>query len=142
MSDTQTFVFEKDTEMTHNQKYGKLGEKKVCRFLKRNGYKIVNRNYRTKNGEIDIIACKNHIIAFVEVKTRAEGMLVSGLEAVDWKKQKKIILTSKQYMLYTKCKFQPRFDVADVTITGKTIRKAQIEYYENAFGDKDKFSIL
>ncbi len=54
----------------HNKKIGRLGEKMAAKYLKRQGYKIIAKNYNTHYGEIDIIATKNNCVAFIEVKTR------------------------------------------------------------------------
>ena len=72
--------------MKHNQILGNQGEELAANFLKKNKYKIINRNYRTPYGEIDIIARKNKLIVFVEVKTRSTTYFGSGLEAITRKK--------------------------------------------------------
>ena len=68
---------------------GKLGEDYTVQYLEKNGYSIVARNYRKRCGEIDIVAVKDDIIAFVEVKTRSSNAFGAPAEAVDYKKQKK-----------------------------------------------------
>jgi putative endonuclease len=77
-------------------KIGKSGEDRVAAFLRSKGYKIVKRNYQCRVGEIDIIAERREYIVFVEVKTRKAGSLVSGEEAVNFKKQERIILNIRQ----------------------------------------------
>ena len=69
---------------------GNFGETVVCNYLTQQGYDIVKRNYCIRGGEIDIIAIKSDFICFVEVKTRKENSMVSGLEAVTRKKQLRI----------------------------------------------------
>ena len=64
---------------TQCRKAGNIGEDAVCGFLVRHGYEIIKRNFTVRGGEIDIIAEKADIIAFVEVKTREHGSLTSCL---------------------------------------------------------------
>lgn len=113
-------------------KTGALGEKNVVKYLKKHKFKIVERNFVSRFGEIDIIAKNKEFLVFVEVKTRKENSLVSGVCAVDSKKQQKIILTAEYYLSQNETALQPRFDVAEVIYTKDTI-KYQINYIENAF---------
>src|SRR2546421_10148684 len=70
---------------------GARGEKLACRFLKRNGYKILFRNFRGRSGgEIDVVCRDNDTLVFVEVKTRTREDFGRPLEAVDRAKQKRI----------------------------------------------------
>lgn len=113
---------------------GRLGEDAVCELLVRRGHRIVGRNYRRKVGEIDIISEFDGFIVFTEVKTRKYGSMVSGIEAVDRRKQKKIILTSDAYLTEHDTGLQPRYDVAEVTITrGELPRVVRIDICEDAF---------
>lgn len=113
---------------------GYIGEKKTASYLKRRGYKILERNFRVKSGEIDIIAKKGGIIAFVEVKTRKEDAFQKGVFAVDGKKQRKIKSAAGCYLQQTGYSLQPRFDISDITVKKFGIMKKYIiEYYENAF---------
>ncbi len=68
---------------------GRQGENLVCSFLKKNGYKILEKNYTTPFGEADIIAYKDQTVFFVEVKTRSTCLYGTPAEAVGYKKQKK-----------------------------------------------------
>lgn len=69
------------------QELGRFGEEKAAHYLSRLGFMIVAINYRTKLGEIDIVAKKNHVLHFVEVKTRSSLTCGKPLEAVTPKKQ-------------------------------------------------------
>lgn len=100
-------------------KTGAEGEKRVANFLRRQGFQILKRNFQCKYGEIDIIAENEEYILFVEVKTRKENSLVSGVEAVDAYKQRRITLTANDYITKTECEKQPRFDIAEVTVFEK-----------------------
>lgn len=113
---------------------GNAGESAVCRYLLLKGYHIIDRNFRTRFGEIDIIAQKGKYIAFVEVKTRKKNSKISGIYAVDSHKQQRIIMAAKEYILRNNCELQPRFDVAEVTHSGRLLHRHQIKYITNAFG--------
>ena len=110
---------------------GKEGEKRVAIFLRKHGYNIVKRNFQCRYGEIDIIAENNEYILFVEVKTRKEGALISGMDAVESHKQSRLTLAAQDYMARTRCEKQPRFDVAEVYL--QESGKLRIDYLENAF---------
>lgn len=111
---------------------GKAGEDFAARYLRKNGYQILERNYHSRFGEIDIIAGKGEYIVFVEVKTRKPGSMVSPLESVTPSKQRKIRQTARFYLAAHQDGLQPRFDVACVTeVPGK--HGFTIEYFENAF---------
>lgn len=112
---------------------GNAGESAVCRYLKHRGYTILDRNYKTRFGEIDIIAKKKNVIAIIEVKTRKENSMVSGLDAVGFRKQQKIIMAAKDYILKKHIDLQPRFDVAEVTDKGKRLFRFSVNYIENAY---------
>jgi putative endonuclease len=71
-------------------KIGVVGEKIASNFLLKNGYKLLNKNYRTKYGEIDLIALKNNVIHFIEVKTKTSNLPIYPYEAVNDKKITKI----------------------------------------------------
>jgi len=117
--------------MSDKKDTGMTGEKLTAAYLERHGYKILSRNYTVRGGEIDIIAEKDGIIAFTEVKTRSDNYLSSGASAVTAAKQKHIIKTSIIYMMRSGSECQPRYDVSEVIMkNGKPVR---INYYENAF---------
>ena len=116
------------------QKRGRIGENAVCGWLKTEGCVIAARNYSVPPyGEIDIVAEKDGITAFVEVKARKQGAKVGGTAAVTPSKQKKLILAASQYADTHPCG-RCRFDVAEVDLTdGKTPRITALRYYPNAF---------
>ncbi len=115
--------------------FGVGGERRVAEYLRQNGYIIVKRNYRDRFGEIDIIAETRDKIAFVEVKTRSESAMVSGFEAVDQNKQRRLYKTGMLFLKRLHRKLEPRFDVAEVTVGQNpdgTLRW-KLHYLENAF---------
>lgn len=112
---------------------GRMGESAVCRYLMQQGYTIRKRNYRIRGGEIDIIAQKGEILAFVEVKTRYVSETVSPLEWLLPQQQARIIRTAMVYCAEQNpdWTWQPRYDAVAVIIDrGKIV---SVEYVENAF---------
>lgn len=112
---------------------GGLGEDCAVRFLEDKGYSVLERNYRSRFGEIDIIARNGPYIVFAEVKTRGESRLADPLEAVTKTKQTKIVKTALLYLQTHAVKLQPRFDVIGITTAdgGHSIRN--VVHIENAF---------
>ncbi len=80
------------------QDLGQLGEKLACDFLRKNGYQIIDQNYRTRGGEIDIVAKDREMIVFVEVKTRVSTAFGYPEEAIDERKQHKLAMTAECYL--------------------------------------------
>lgn len=78
--------------------FGKIGEEIATKYLKQNNYKIIERNFRCKQGEIDIIAKEKEEIVFIEVKTRSNIMYGRPSEAVNEAKQKHIKRAAKYYV--------------------------------------------
>lgn len=114
-----------------NKELGYLGERITCDFLVKHGYEICCRNFCIRGGEIDIIAKIGEIIAFVEVKTRKDGALQTGFEAVGRKKQRLIINAAAGYYRKMNITLQPRFDIANITIDNNG--DISMNYIENAF---------
>ncbi|MCD8238836.1 MAG: YraN family protein [Clostridiales bacterium] len=107
---------------------GKIGEEIAAKYLANKGYTVTDRNYRTRRGEIDIVAQKDGLLIFVEVKYRTTTQLGQGTDAVNRSKKQKILNTAKAY-IYEKG-ISPRtgirFDVID-------IYDKEINHFENAF---------
>ena len=112
---------------------GDAGEERAVRWLKRRRYNILERNYSCRWGEIDIIAQKGDVLCFVEVKTREVGSYGRPAEAVDSRKQQRILKTANVYLACHPCDLQPRFDVAEIVTSGG--KCSEINYIENAFGE-------
>lgn len=133
-------------KMSDKQEKGKLGEDAVCGELKKRGHTIIARNFHKRCGEIDIISAVGENLVFTEVKTRKLGAMVTGLEAVDSGKQKKIVLTADAFMtenpeVTKKCPFA-RYDIAEVWITrGDVPRIARINIVENAFDAEGVYTV-
>jgi putative endonuclease len=118
--------------MAHQkQKFGEQGEVIAARYLKKKGYRIIERNYRTKLGEIDIIAKDKDTLVFVEVKSRRTRQFGNPKAAVTPHKQRKISMVALHYLKdKRRGNVSARFDVAAVTISRD---KPQIEIIKNAF---------
>ena len=104
--------------MYTNQELGQLGEKLAKKFLEEREYEIVCQNFRSRQGEIDIIAKDiNNTIVFVEVKTRTSLEFGNPAEAVDTNKIEHIMKTAKYYLYSNRIKEgNVRFDVIEVFI--------------------------
>ena len=114
---------EKDVE---NKKLGKLGEKQAREYLIKNGWKIVKKNYVNPFGEVDIIARKGEVLAFVEVKTRLSDTFGTPSEAVTKPRQKKYIQAAKYYFAGMEIDCTVRFDIIEIF-------EGRINHIENAF---------
>ncbi len=115
---------------TEGQEYGETSETVAAKHLQKNGYKIVKRNYRTKAGEIDIVAMDGDTIVFVEVKARR----TSGYdpkEAVTRNKQRRISIAALYYLKTNRLlNAKARFDVVAI---GSKNAPGGIEIVKNAF---------
>ena len=122
---------------------GRLGEDQAARYLKKNKFKIIERNLHVSHNEIDIIAIskKQRIIAFVEVKARTvDKDLYSPFgppaSAVTKEKQRRTIEAARGYLRSNEkyFDFQPRFDVLEIYLDREDMRVLKINHIENAFG--------
>ena len=110
---------------------GKQGERVAELYLQKKGYKVVERNYRCSGGELDLIVLDRRVVVFVEVKTRTGDGFGTPLEAVEFRKQQRMIRAA-QFFLAEKNLQQrdARFDVVGVSWPGKD---PVVEHIENAF---------
>ena len=109
---------------TSKREEGKKGEERALVALKRDGYKIIEKNYRNPLGEIDIIAEENGYLVFVEVKKRNTPKFGGPLNAVDGKKKRHIIRSAMFYLKDHKCfDKKVRFDVVGIDSNGVQIIK-------------------
>jgi putative endonuclease len=110
---------------------GKRGEDLACAELRRRGYAILARRYRSRYGEIDIIAQCGDVIVFVEVKARAGEEFGGGAAAVTPWKQRRIAQMATDYLARNRLFDRPcRFDVVTVDTSGA---RTEIVVYEHAF---------
>ncbi len=120
---------------------GNLGEITAAKFLKKNKYKIVETNYKTKLGEIDIICENKNYIVFVEVKTRKHNTAIPGATAVNYKKQQHIIRTASVYLRENESKKQPRFDIIEVEYYSDSTAYVK-EHYVDAFWQRGDYGVF
>ena len=117
--------------LNRKQKFGEEGETIAVRHLKKMGYTILEQNYRTKQGEIDIVAKDKDTLVFVEVKTRCNCRFGSPFDAVDLRKQQQISRVALAFMNQRRYgEMEVRFDVIGVYFEGTSPR---IELIKNAF---------
>lgn len=99
------------------RKNGLLGEVMAARYLRAEGYLIAEANFRTRQGEVDIIAQRDDMLIFCEVKTRSNTAIALPRESVDARKQRRIVLAALQYVRQIHFNGVMRFDVIEVTFT-------------------------
>ncbi len=98
------------------KRIGQEGEDRAAAYLARQGYRIVERNFRTRNGEIDLVALHEGAIVFVEVKTRTSGAFGAPELAVDARKQQRMVRAALGYLVRKNLRQVPcRFDVVAVS---------------------------
>ena len=117
--------------VNERQRFGQESEQMVAAFLKRNGYRILERNYRTHVGEIDIIAKHKGALVFVEVKARRSGSYGNPKRAITPAKQRKLSMAALVYLKANSAMDQrARFDVVTVQ---RIAGCPKIEVIRNAF---------
>jgi putative endonuclease len=109
---------------------GKEGEEIALRYFRKRGYGIIERNYRTPFGEIDLIAKDGDVIVFIEVKTRADSAFGRPFEAVDRKKREKMRKVSLSFMKKLRKEVPARFDVLSIDMGNG---RERIEHIRDAF---------
>lgn len=119
---------------------GKFGEKIAEDYLKKNGYQILDRNYRfqfpgdLQRGEIDIVAKKEDIISFFEVKTLKDSSFISPEEKVNFSKKKKLKITAESWLIKNKIPLNSKWQIDIIAIEIKN-GKTKISHFENAIED-------
>jgi putative endonuclease len=106
------------------QALGKLGEELACEELKKRGYTVIDRRFRTRCGELDIIARDAGVLVFVEVRSRTGCRFGTPLESVTWKKRQRISRMAAAYLCVKRLSgVACRFDVVSIVDQGgvKTI---------------------
>jgi len=113
---------------------GEHGEKWAARYLRRRGYKVLVRRFRSRSGEIDLICRDGDWLVFVEVKTRVDEAFGAPSEAVDRTKQRHISKVALDYLRrlrYPEVKF--RFDIVEVLMQHGTRKPDDIRLIQDAF---------
>lgn len=115
--------------MNNKQDIGKYGENVASTYLKSNGYVILERNWRWRKSEIDIIAMNSNNVVFVEVKTRSSGEFGSPENFVSNRQQKMIIDAAHEYIVSKDIDLEARFDIIAIIIGAP----ANVNHIEGAF---------
>ena len=120
------------TRLDPRKVFGQAGESAAEEYLRRKGYRIVERNLRSPAGELDLVAEDGRVLVFVEVKARRTDAFGGAIQAVDQRKQKKLIQLATQYLARHHVKDRLcRFDV--VLLQGTDAAGPHIEHIQNAF---------
>ena len=119
------------------QSLGRFGEDKAADYLISEGFEILERNFRCRSGEVDIICKNSEYIVFAEVKLRKNDRFGSAMEFVTYTKQRKVITASEYYVMKNMqgagVSLQPRFDVIEVYAPHGEAGDVCINHIEDAF---------
>lgn len=120
--------------MARSKLSGAWGEALAAEYLRKRHYKIVAAGFRSRFGEIDLIAQDKKYLAFVEVKLRKTADFAKAREYVDRRKQDKIRVTASMYLSENPTNLQPRFDVIEIYAPDGTLTlHPEINHMEDAF---------
>jgi putative endonuclease len=114
----------------NNIEIGLLGEQLACDYLRKKDFQIIDRNYRFKKNEVDIIAKKDNQLIIIEVKTRQTAEIGEPWQAVTRNKQKQIIQVANQYVQSKNIELNTRFDI--ISIVHNSYR-TELKHLEGAF---------
>lgn len=117
--------------MAEHNDLGKWGEQKAAEYLKQQGYIILERNWRWKKRDLDIVAIKSGVLVIVEVKTRRDDRFALPEKSVDYNKMRSICFSADAYVKLYGHFGKVRFDV--ISITGTDDENCRIEHIEDAF---------
>ncbi len=116
--------------MTDKIKMGNEGEDLATDFLRRKGFAVLERNYRYKHSEIDLIVSRDNWLVFIEVKTRTSIAFGYPEEFVDYKKKKKIMEGALEYMYAKDWQGNVRYDIVAIYLVNG---RPEIHHIEDAF---------
>ena len=120
--------------MTDTRFLGRFGEAAAAEYLRKKGYRLIALNYRTRRGEIDMIASGGRFLVFAEVKLRKDSSFAEAREFVTPAKQRRLIAAAEDWLQRHPTDLQPRFDVLEVYAPdGTQTREPRIRHWENAF---------
>ena len=120
--------------MEHKTLLGPWGEALAAEFLRKRGYKVTAMNYKSRFGEIDIIAERDGYLVFAEVKLRKTDYFGAAREFVDRRKQERLRATAAIWLETHETALQPRFDVIEIYAPdGMQTMRPQIRQIEDAF---------
>ena len=125
-------------ENRSKKEIGLKGEADALLFLKKNGYRILEKNYRCNLGEVDIIALKKRVLVFVEVKVRSTDKFGSPEYAISKRKRRQIIRTAETYLFRNNINdVDCRFDVVAINYNVDNSLSPEFKLLENAFQLED-----
>jgi putative endonuclease len=113
------------------QAFGEVGERVAERWLRRRGWRVLQRRFRSGHRDIDLVAERDGMVAFVEVKARRDGTYGDPVEAVNWKKRRELARSAAVWIdRHGRPHETYRFDVIGVLVEGDRVR---VRHVENAF---------
>lgn len=113
---------------------GAWGEERAAKYLKKQGYRILERNYSCRFGEIDLIVSDRAYLVFVEVKLRKSDAFARAAEFVDYHKQNRLRMAAELWLSQHETELQPRFDVVEIYAPeGEQTKNPTIYHLEDAF---------
>ena len=114
-----------------SNRFGVTGERLAARWLERKGWRVLQRRYRSGRRDIDLIAERSGLVAFVEVKARAGTRFGDPIEAVNWKKRSELTRAALTWIdRHGRANETYRFDVIGVLVSGSSVR---VRHVEDAF---------
>ncbi len=116
--------------MAEHHQRGQEGEAKALEYLKESGFKIIELNWRVHHLEVDIIAEKNNVLHFIEVKTRKENSLIPARESLSYKKKQNLI-RAVELWFYQNPHSQQSAQLDFIALTYNSKGEHQIEYFPN-----------
>ena len=116
--------------MTSSHQLGRKGETAAARFLAKKNYTILERNYRYRKAEVDLIVCQNNLLVAVEIKTRSSAYFGAPSGFLKPKQQQRIVQAIDNYIQQNNLEVEVRFDVISILKKGPQL---EIEHIENAF---------
>jgi putative endonuclease len=113
------------------QAFGELGERIAERWLRRQGWRVIQRRFRSGHRDIDLVVERGGTVAFVEVKARSGAQFGDPVEAVNWNKQRQLVRSASVWIeRHGKPSETYRFDVVGVLVEGDRVR---VRHIPNAF---------
>ena len=113
------------------QEFGELGERIAERWLRRHGWRVVQRRFRTGHRDIDLVVEQGDLVVFVEVKARRGAEFGDPVEAVNWNKQRQLVRSASVWIdRHGRPSESYRFDVVGVLVEGERVR---VRHVANAF---------
>ena len=117
----------------YRAKFGRMAEDLALRYLLKHNMTLLERNFRSRFGEIDLIMQENNTIIFVEVRSRKNSAFLHPAETIDYSKKNKIRRTSQVFMQKTPARKHYDWRIDVITLTGRREDEMKIEWIKSAF---------